>query len=90
MKLFKTPEFISIISATPILICLAGIVFNSKNQYSSKIEVESQSAVIPLIGEGCVKIVYYEGKVKNYTNGKLVNEKTVVTNFSHAERVECP
>jgi hypothetical protein len=92
MNFFKTPEFISVTIGTIILGSLAlylGIGIG-KTQYSTSIDVERRDVTINLIGDGCVKVVYYEGLVKQFVNNSLVNEKLIVTNFSHAERVECP
>jgi len=89
MGFFKTPEFISVTLATILLSGLALYVGIGKTKYSTNIDVERKDVTINLIGDGCVKVVYYEGLVKQFVNDSLVSEKVIVTNFSHAERVEC-
>lgn len=90
-KLLKSPEVISVIVATLILTGLAlclGVV--GKSEYSTSVDVRRQEVIINLNGDGCVKVVYYVGLVKQFANNSLVSEKEIVTNYSHAERVECP
>ena len=70
------------------LCCLAFFLPGSKE--TQGITVKSEREIIRLIGEGCVEVVYFKSSTQKYVNDKLVEDKFVGINFSHAERVGCP